>query len=251
MSEIKIAVVGDTHGNISWVAADVIPYAVKNGCEKILQVGDFGFLWPGREAREKKLRKLDRLLAKAEISLHFLPGNHEDHDLLAHYAKSRVGTPEGHYKIKPRIFYTGRVSSWEWDGRKIAAVGGGVSIDRDYRQRHELQTGEKIWWPREVLDGNEVRAAKAIGPVDVLFTHDAPTSFPESWIKPDLESTANRQRMTDIGRALTPRVWLHGHYHCSVTYPFHHDRGVCEVRGLSCDESSRLDGIAILDLRAP
>lgn len=246
--DFLVAVVGDTHANMTWMANDVIPYAREKGCRKIVQCGDFGFIWHGAQ-RDNRLRKLNKLLNAADVDLHFLPGNHEDHDLLLDYSRRAPRThPDLHYEIKPRIFYTGRWGAWEWAGRRLAAVGGAVSIDRDWRQTHERRTGDKVWWSQERLTADEVALVTQIGEVDVLFTHDAPTAFPETWLKPDLDSTANRQTMTNIGRALTPKLWFHGHYHCSVTYPFRHDRGLCEVRGLACDESSRLDGVAILNL---
>lgn len=244
-----IAVAGDTHANMSWVCSDVIPYAVKAGAQKIVQVGDFGFIWPGTE-QDKNLRKLNRSLDYVGLDLHFLPGNHEDHDGLLEFARTSQLSPEGHYEIGPRIFYTGRISSWTWAGVRMAAVGGAVSIDRQWRQDEGRRSGTKLWWERERLDGNELRDAREIGPVDVLFTHDAPTTFPETWLKADLDSTAYRQAMTDVGRALTPRYWLHGHYHHYVRYAFPHDRHECDVISLDCDHSPRTKGVAILDLAA-
>lgn len=245
---MKIAVVGDTHANLDWLCNLVIPHALAEGCSKTFQVGDWGYIWSGDDAENNRLHKLDRVLAAAGLDLHFLPGNHENHDLLADYVGRVPVSSEGHHAIRPHILYTGRVSSWEWNGKKIAAVGGAVSIDRQWRQSHERTTGQKIWWPQETLNPNEIREARALGLVDVLFTHDAPTSFPEGWLKQDLESTMNRQVITDIGRALRPKLLVHGHYHCSVTYPFRHEDGTCEVRGLDCDGSAVADGVAIINL---
>lgn len=247
---MKLAIVGDTHRNTEWLVNQVIPYSVSNGCSKILQVGDFGFVWEWGQEEDKLLRKLDRKLSDAGLDLHFLPGNHENHDLLADYTRRVPQGPEGHYRIRPRIHYTGRVSQWEWGGRRLAAVGGAVSIDREWRQREERVGGPKIWWPTETLNGWEVQQAHALGPVDVLFTHDAPVEFPETWIKPDLESQINRQMISSVARKLQPKLQFHGHYHCSLTYPLRHDRGMCEVRALHCDGTSREENIAILDLES-
>lgn len=244
---MKVAAVGDTHANMSWVVNLVIPHAKEQGCQKIMQLGDFGFIWRGAQ-RDNGLRKLNKRLGLAGLDLHFLPGNHEDHGLLADYAKRCPVSPEGHVQIKPHIFYTGRVSQWEWAGRRIGAVGGAVSIDKDWRLNHERVTGDKVWWAQETLNAEETEQAHMLGALDVLFTHDAPNEFPETWLKPDMESQINRQRMSSIGRATVPKVWTHGHYHASVTYPFRHENGTCEVRGLCCDGSTRTEGVAILDL---
>lgn len=243
---MKLAVVGDTHGNMSWVVNGVIPHAVKHGVEKIVQVGDFGFVWPDRDY-PRNLDKLNRKLDQAGLDLHFLPGNHEDHTKLRALAVPRT-TADGHHMMKPRIFYTGRYAAWTWAGRRLAAVGGAVSIDRTSRQEYERRTGTTTWWPDERLSDIELAAARDLGKVDVLFTHDAPTSFPAVGLKPDLESTAYRQAMTDVGRALRPKLWFHGHYHVRKTYKFEHDDGVCEVHALDCDGSSRPNAIALVDL---
>lgn len=244
---MKVAAVGDTHANMNWVVNLVIPYAKEQGCQKIMQLGDFGFIWRGAQ-RDNGLRKLNKRLGLAGLDLHFLPGNHEDHGLLADYAKRCPVSPEGHVQIKPHIFYTGRVSSWEWAGRRLAAVGGAVSIDREWRQQHERATGNKIWWPQEVLTPEEVEQALVLGAQDVLFTHDAPTDFPMKGLKPDVESHIGRQTISSIVRATCPKLQFHGHYHANVTYPVRHENGTCEVRGLDCDGSSRTEGVAILDL---
>lgn len=244
---MKLAIVGDTHGNMSWVCNDVIPYAVKHGVDKIVQVGDFGFVWPDADY-PRNLHKLNRVLDRAGLDMHFLPGNHEDHHKLLAHANASPTSPEGHHRLRSRIFYTGRVAAWSWAGCRIAVVGGAVSIDRDYRQRYQRRTGTAIWWREEQLTPTELATAAALDPVDVLLTHDAPTGFPTDGLKEDLDSTAYRQAMTTVGRALQPRLWFHGHYHVRLIYPFRHDGGECEVHALDCDHSPRTRGIALLDL---
>lgn len=250
MSPVKLAVVGDTHGNARWINDTVIPFAAQGGADTILQVGDCGFVWP--EANYlNKIRKLDRSLGRAGMSMLFLPGNHEDHAKLARIEASAERTPEGHYHVTENLIYAGRYSAWEWAGRRLATVGGAVSIDREWRQRRLRQRPKRapIWWPEEVLSPDELAAARAMGPVDVLFTHDAPSSFPMRNLKPDLESTANRQAITDVARALTPKLLIHGHYHTRLTYALNHSRGMCEVHALSCDGTSPAEGMLLLDLK--
>lgn len=70
----KIGIVGDTHGNMSWVCNDVIPHAVKHGVDTLVQVGDFGFIWKGPDY-PRNLHKLNRHLQRAGLRLVFLPGN--------------------------------------------------------------------------------------------------------------------------------------------------------------------------------
>ncbi len=242
MSEsMVVLVVGDTHGNAEWVHDVVIPRAVEAGASKILQVGDFGFVWPAPNYT-RGLDKLNRVLDKVGIDLHFLPGNHEDYpklELLT--ARSRGISPEGHFPFRPRVFYTGKVSAWSWNGRRCVVVGGATSIDRRFREPG------KSWWPQEALTAEETTAALALRRTEVLFTHDCPSYHPFS-LMPDIDSNAHRQVITRIARELRPQVWFHGHYHRYAKYEFMHDKGVCEVTSLDCDGSPFATGMAVLHL---
>jgi len=233
---------GDAHGDMEWFHDVVLRRAIDANATKIVQLGDFGFVWP-RPNYGRTLDKMNRLLDRANIDLHFLPGNHEDFDKLELLTarKSNTVSPEGHIPFRPRIFYTGKVSAWTWAGHRFAAVGGATSIDKHWRVPGES------WWPQEALTPAEAAAARALGRTEVLLTHDAPTSVPFR-LQPDADSTAHRQVMTDIARVLKPQVWFHGHYHQYEKYPFVHDAGVCEVTSLDCNGSPWSRGTELLVL---
>jgi predicted phosphodiesterase len=242
-------IVGDTHGNARWLYERVIPHAVRTGCKKIVQLGDFGFIFPTSNF-PYALDKMSRVLDREDIDLHFLPGNHEDHDKLErmlNYVKVR--SPEGHYQIRKRLFYTGRMSAWSWEGKRFAAVGGAVSIDKEYRLRHKARTGTTIWWPQEVLTQVEVQEASQLGLVDVLFTHDAPVQNPFK-LKQDIESHIHRQKISSVAFALQPKLWFHGHYHESATYQFRHPGGFCRVVSLGRDGSPMGESTTVFHLSA-
>lgn len=237
-----VLVVGDTHGNAEWTHEVVIPRAVEVGATKILQVGDFGFIWPSPNYT-RGLDRLNKVLDRAGIDLHFLPGNHEDYDKLELLsARARGVSPEGHIPFRSRLFYTGKVSAWSWNGRRCAAVGGATSIDRQWREPG------KSWWPQEALTPEEAAAAVALRRTEVLFTHDAPTQHPFEFLTPDPDSTAHRQVITDVARTLRPQAWFHGHYHAYAKYPFVHDLGCCEVTALNCDGTDVDVSTAVLAL---
>jgi DNA repair exonuclease SbcCD nuclease subunit len=240
---MRALIVGDTHGNARWFYNVVLRAAVERNVQKIVQVGDFGYIWPETNY-EFTLDKMNRLLCDAEIDLHFLPGNHDDFDALERMtAEESSRSPEGHVPLRDRVFYTGKVSAWEWGGQRLAAVGGATSIDRRWR------VAGKSWWPQEALTDAEQAAAEALGHVQVLLSHDAPSHNPFS-LEPDADSAVHRRRMTEIGRALRPLVWFHGHYHRSVEYTFNHDEGVARVVSLDMDGTT-LDGNTSLLRLAP
>lgn len=239
----KLLIVGDTHGNMDWVVNQVIPHAVSQGVDKIMQLGDHGFVWP-RPNYLGGLDKLNRVLDRDNLDMHFLSGNHEDHTKLELLSKrARERSPEGHFQLRSRLFYTGRVAAWEWNGWRCAAVGGATSIDRKFR------TPGKSWWPQEVLSPEDVALAKSIGPVDILFSHDAPTQNPFH-LKLDEDSLAHRQVVTDVARSLQPDNWFHGHYHRYARYSFNHARGYADVIGLNCDGTPLMGSTVVLDLSA-
>jgi hypothetical protein len=240
-SMMTVLVVGDSHGNVDWMLDIVIPYAVEVKASKIVQVGDFGFIWPDSDY-SRTLTRLNYRLDNRAIDLHFLPGNHEDHDKLERLASRQPAvSPEGHVPLRPRIFYTGKVSSWVWAGRRLAAVGGATSPDRLQR------VAGQSWWPQEALSPAEAQRAVTMRRTEVLFTHDAPTLNPFS-LPPDADALAHRQLITDVARVLRPTAWFHGHYHQFVRYTFVHDIGVCEVMSLDRDGSLPDVGTAVLHL---
>lgn len=242
----RVLVVGDTHGDARWFHEVIRRHA--GVVDRIIQVGDFGWIFP-QPARERGLDKLNRQLDLAGIDLVFLPGNHEDHPRLAELRRICPRNVDGHVIIRPRIAYTGRYSAWTWGSFRLGAVGGAVSIDRDWRVQKAARSshGTKYWWPEEVLSPEELAAARTLGKVDYLFTHDAPSSLP--WpLKQDLDSTAHRQAMTEVGRALQPRWWFHGHYHHFEEYDFYHSGGRADVISLGANVSHRLRATRVIDL---
>lgn len=241
----KILVVGDMHGRLPWVTNTVIPYAKATGCVGIMQVGDFGFVWHNNiDEVDRELDRLHRALEHAGLGLVFLPGNHENHPMLQRLSAAAERNEDGHYMLRPTIAYTGRVAAWTWDGLRIAAVGGAHSIDKDER------VPGVSWWPEEMLQQEDIDAATALGPVDILFSHDAPVGVPLPLV-PDLASTVHREFMSVIGENLMPALWFHGHYHEWLAYRFQHMTGSTVVRGLHCNTArSHTEAMVAINLGA-
>lgn len=237
---MRILVVGDVHGNFNWVVDVVIPRAVQVGADKIMQVGDFGFVWP-RSSQERDLDGLGTALAEAGIDMHFLPGNHEDFDRLEELqAAACAFSPEGHVQLRPRLYYTGKTAVWEWEGVRFAAVGGATSFDRRFRVLRES------WWPQEALTASEAAEARGFGRVGVLFSHDCPVYNPFS-LSSDPAGMAHRQLLSDTARVLCPKVWFHGHHHQFQEYSFEHGATSGRVVSLDCDGSAVERNMMTLD----
>lgn len=71
----KIGFLGDTHGELGW-ALSAMRKAREAGARLLVQVGDFGVDWPGRE----KMRYGDKVQREAEklgLTIAFVRGNHD------------------------------------------------------------------------------------------------------------------------------------------------------------------------------
>ncbi len=72
---------GDWHGNLPW-ALEVLRRAAEQGATCVIQLGDFGY-WGGRHGDRYGTWTASRgELARLEMQLYFVDGNHEDFNRL-------------------------------------------------------------------------------------------------------------------------------------------------------------------------
>lgn len=222
MTSEHVMVVGDLHGNEQW-AQHLIAVAAEADIRRIVQTGDFGY-WIHQAHGRRYIETIDRAARLADVTVDFIDGNHEYHH--THPARpphKRLGLSElarnddGSVSITDRIIYRPRGHRWHISNVVFAAVGGGVSIDRDNRRKF------RDWWPREQLTGTDVERLGQ-DPVDVLVTHDAPAGFdvpdPDGSYSDramDPASTRQRDLLADAVHAVRPAVVFHGHWHVRHT----------------------------------
>jgi len=204
---MKILVSGDWHGSSS-AAKAAAKKAVQTGCEVIVQVGDFGF-WPHTDP--DYVDTVSRHITKQGLFMVWIDGNHENFDAL--YDGNWPVTSGGFRKIAENVLYAPRGHRWEWDDVSFLALGGGYSIDKDFR----LATGPigKYWWPQETLTQREVYEAIEGGECDVMFTHDCPSGVEigNPAYKTDPASTQNRMAVRAVVNVAKPLRLYHGHFH--------------------------------------
>jgi Icc-related predicted phosphoesterase len=202
----KILFCGDLHGNLH-CAEKVIKFAVEQQITEVIQVGDFGFVWPRSDA----YMRLSLLLIMHNVKMRWCCGNHEDHDYLQkiEYAESNIA---------PNITYQPRGSTYtDEDGTRFVFCGGAPSIDRRAR------VPGLSWWPEEEISEREYNKAwNAQGPFHVLVTHDAPDLPPGFHKIADDErferAAARSQYMIkSLIEKHTPIVHFHGHFHKKYT----------------------------------
>ena len=233
---------GDSHNDLEF-AESAASLARKHGAE-IIQLGDWGFIWPGRT----QLAELSDMLVGLGVTMHFVDGNHDDHPSLK---KLRGRVRVRGVAIADNVIYQPRGSVHEdKDGTRFLFLGGAPSIDGGARQLNDAISGGTSWWPEEVITKTDLDLALfAKAPIHVLVTHDAPT-YPPGFAP---KGTPGYQRdqlrsmkyVDKLIRRHRPALHVHGHWHSRYTRP-HKNGSITE--GLSCNEldSTYLDEATLL-----
>jgi calcineurin-like phosphoesterase family protein len=218
----RILFLGDTHNDLDF-AENAAQLARQHSAE-IVQCGDFGFLWPGKD----QLEELSTMLTDLGVTLRFVDGNHDDHPRLRKHVSACVATT-----IAPNVIYQPRGSVHEnEDGTRFLFLGGAPSIDRASRVPGES------WWPEEGITDAEFDFAMCVrGPIHVLVTHDAPDYPPGFSPKGTPGYRRDQARSLKRGDSLIrrhrPALHVHGHWHSQYTRV--HAIGTI-VAGLNCND---------------
>jgi predicted phosphodiesterase len=199
----KILVLGDTHGDVRAVSI-AASFAKTRGCSRIYVVGDFGFIWTGRN----NTGQINEILKQDGVCLYAIAGNHEDHPLwnrLVHKYEL-PGIPAYSY-ISSNIALFKRTVTFKLDGKTFGIAAGAASVDRQWRK------AGVDWFPEEQLTDAEVEAFPE-GHVDYLFTHDCSNATPWGFnIIVDPDSEIHRRKIDTILKKTTPKMHFHGHMH--------------------------------------
>lgn len=248
----KLLLVGDVHGDVRQLAR-ALDYGKANGVDTAVQLGDFG-IWPGNSGMWF-LKDVNKLLEELEMTLFFVPGNHDDYTQIN--AKP-VDDETGLQLWGPRLFGMPRGWRTEWSGLKIAALGGAHSVDRQWR----LKNCPELHWEAEHVTEEEAELFRSGGPVDVIFMHDSPAGAPNTIVDsgdgakffPQEElylAALHRQLLATAVNPTSPVFIAHGHYHKWMfgTYLPEGATRTCDVLGLSEGGDTRLSAYTyILDL---
>lgn len=220
MSQARYLILGDTHSDFFWTLK-VLDHAKDLKVNTIIQVGDWGFLWPDENGKTgDQVDALADALRARQQKMFFIDGNHDWHPKLRRRRKWPA-----------EIHYCRRGTHWVFvndDGRDIVVgfLGGAPSIDKDGRIEG------LDWWAEEEIQDDELPVVRC----DVLITHDAPE---RPWNLAEIElpmSLVYRCRMSwakvqQAVRTTQPRILFHGHYH----WPYKGTFEGTEVRGLNCN----------------
>jgi Icc-related predicted phosphoesterase len=222
---MKILICGDTHGDLNYAGGRIVNAALKNECEKIIVCGDFG-LWEHTDWGLKFTQKLSKRLVENNLSLFFVDGNHENHDLLYAYHQDRISRTgkDGITEIKQNIYHIPRGHCFTFGNTNFMGFGGAFSIDRSSRQIRK-----SLWLGEEIIEEDYETAIKNFKefdkPIDVLISHEGPCSPIRFSGKDDLNSVQQRQFIQRLINEVNPKKVYFGHYHAWV--PFMYNETPC------------------------
>jgi DNA repair exonuclease SbcCD nuclease subunit len=209
MNNDRIMILGDTHG----VWHPVNKLINRRKPNMILQCGDFGYFPKLHQNTELNMegcvrrKPWDQFGLKNTKPFYWCDGNHDDHDSLKVLIDKRepflmpnfsdvYHCPRGSYLTLP-------------DGRVVLFIGGGHSIDFEYR------TQGLDWWKTEVIDQDDVDALPDID-VDIIISHTCPRYFfggmkMEMYLGKHTDPSCVALNIAfDKYR---PKLWYFGHFH--------------------------------------
>jgi hypothetical protein len=209
----KIIYVGDLHGDIN-ALAKLDEFAVKNSITNVVQVGDFGYRWPGVQCKlQKYFNKRARQKRPGPVWW-TCGGNHENWPLWE--SLEPVDGMTGVTALGPGVNYVQRGYTVELDGKSHLFCGGAESTDKGHRR-------EGIsWWPQETPSSSEFRRfaySLADDKPDVVVTHDAPVCVqlyragPTGQIDRNTQPTPRNLQGALNASDFKPAQWYYGHHH--------------------------------------
>lgn len=240
---MRILLVGDSHGSATWWQSSVSPAAVAARADLIVQLGDFGY-WPSAT------RFLDAV-SGSHVPVWFLDGNHE------HFPSLWGGREEAKERSLPvevarNITYLPRGTRFSLEGISFAVLGGARSIDRT------LRTPGESWFAEEAISEDDLIRTTSGPCVDVLLSHDAPSSapvplmddefLPAAWLS-ERPACAEHRRLLETALChLQPGLVAHGHYH--VRYDATCARSWGDTRFVGLSHNGTHGAFAVLECSA-
>lgn len=226
----RIGVCGDWHSNLLY-GLDAIDYLHNRGIQHIVHVGDFGY-----QFSPDFLFPLNDRLIENDQYIWFVDGNHENFLELFRYPIGLDGTRV----LTNRISHLPRGFRWEWHGKKMLALGGAFSIDKDSRMPGVA------WWPEEEINWDEAEKTIEAGQADIMFTHDCPSGveIPDLRRNPmnlpaHILNQANNHRnlLRQVVDAVKPDELYHGHYHVKYESKLWGPDYTTKIHGLDRDQT--------------
>lgn len=215
----RVFVTGDTHGGQAYGAQKLNSSNFKENRELtkedyLIVAGDFGYLW-NKDVPSDEEEYHYKWFREKKFTTLFVDGNHENFDRIDKLPQVKMfGGEVG--MVNDSIYHLKRGEVYTINGIKIFTFGGGVSIDK-WRRREHLS-----WWPQENPNHREfnhglMNLKEHNWDVDVVITHDCPTSIYEEFDFEKYDYVSQLQKyLEDVEGQLSYKRWFFGHYHFDI-----------------------------------
>jgi hypothetical protein len=185
-------------------------------------LGDGGFMWPGN-------RKTDlfnyQTLARRPFPILCVIGNHEPILGMKNIPEADMGIGETVYQIQDNPFaaYLKRGKVYTIDGFKFLALGGALSIDKDYRKPDITWWKNEYWSEQEKQDVLQLLETENV--FDCVISHTGPNRINKMLFQSPAHSPKIMQdevaRLNDqINARIQNGNWWCGHWHEDI---YHYD----------------------------
>lgn len=220
-----LAIVGDIHGNFSELVWR-IKEKYKITDTTFILAGDCGI---GFDDSLKDLyirKRIGKRLEDTRNTLLCIRGNHDDPGFFKE--GSLIDFP--HIKTLPDYTHL------TWKDHKILVLGGGVSVDKEWRLEEEKKTGKPCWW-----EGERIQKTPELlsGREDIVISHMAPLCIGPVLLREDnipydtwAADKSDREYLSTVLKETRPSKWIFGHYHKSTSGDYED----CLWRGLDINE---------------
>lgn len=195
---MNILLVGDVHGERENIER-VFKYAKDAEAEHIVQLGDLYYGFPDIDPF---MNDIEREVFKTGIPFSFIKGNHDNHALL--------GKITDLTDVRDGVQFIPNCIPFKLGSATFLAAGGAFSVDKPDR------IPGVSWWPDEQITDYDVRYSEYAEGVDIILSHDAPTTSNLDDLMSLMPFTAalkNRDRLQQIVENVKPKMLFHGHYH--------------------------------------
>ena len=208
-----IYLTGDTHGkrDMQKLLSDRNTKHIGSD-DYLVILGDFGAIWYGDD-RDKNI--LDWYDARPYTTL-FVDGNHENFNVIKTYPVVNMFGGKVQ-RVSEKVFHLMRGEIYNIEGQSIFVMGGGLSIDKQWRVEGVS------WWSDEIPSQDEFKYAEANlkkhdFKVDYIFSHccsteDQDAIFWRNGMRPFKYADKLTQWFSYIKPSLTYKHWYFGHYH--------------------------------------
>lgn len=204
---MSILYLGDIHGKVK-ALSDAIKFAEENDISAIIQVGDFGFGFPGRLWDEFLIERASN--QEPSIPVYTCFGNHDNWTLISEIMAERGSENQLDWVENSGVYFMPRGSFLEIDGVSHLFLGGAESTDR-YTRRPGLS-----WWKAEEPSVEEINLFFEMWESkkpNTIVTHESPLRVESSRVGRAESKTPRVLENVFKHTSHTPQYHLYGHHH--------------------------------------